>query len=129
MANKARGEIELKIGDKEYNVRPTMQLIAELEDEFDGLLSFAHRIQNSEWKLTEIVKFLYMLLDSTGKGPDYDDLAEEVLAGGVVNYVEPVITFLAYALSGSISVTSQHSSNEEKKEDPKGEEQAQTANA
>ena len=123
MSQTARGDLKLKIGERVCKVRPSLNLIAELEDEFNGLLSFAHRLQDGEWKMMEVVSFLNMLLDAAGKKEEKDALAEEILEKGVIHYIEPIITFLTFVLSGHMMATQEQSSGD----NAMGEDQARNA--
>lgn len=102
MANPLRGEVEMEIAGKSYTLRPTLGLLAEIESEFGGLLAFGRRLENSEWKVTEIVRLAHLLIKYQPGVPDEITLGNVMIRDGVFRYVPKLLAFLTLALTGEI---------------------------
>lgn len=109
MVNKARGEIALTIADKTYAIRPTFSLIAELEDQFNSLMDIGQKLESGDWRITDLVRLLHMMLESTDQDtPDLDTIAQAVLEQGATHFVAPVYEFLTLALIGTLPEPAEH---------------------
>ena len=73
MANKRRGEIDFKVGDKTYTLCMTLGAMAELEDvfELDSITDLSKVFKADKFKVGDLIKLLGALL--RGGGHDIED--------------------------------------------------------
>ena len=101
MANKQRGEMALKLGPKKYVLRPSFQLLCEIEEALDvGLITFARRLMAGEFGVREIAT-VFAVAVRDQDGPDTEETGKLIIQDGVAGYVGTLTDFLTTALSGN----------------------------
>lgn len=121
MANKERGEIDVKIGDKEFTLTPTFELAAQIEDRFNcGIAQLYQRFSGTDWRLTEMVDFLHLVIGKKNVGKT--ELQRGVF-GQSVELRLVVIAFLMNLLTGGRPV-SEVLGDDDESEEPEGNDKA-----
>lgn len=102
MANKQRGEVEIRLGGETLVLRPTFHALCEIESKAGaGLITIAKKLRNSEAGLKEITAIIWAGM----KGADinkysFEQAGEEVVREGLTVLMPIAAEFLAAALSG-----------------------------
>lgn len=99
MTNPYRGEVTFTIDEEDYTVRPTFQIIAEMEAQFGGIMPMAKRIAGGDFTVTEIVGVILIALKGQKGAPKPQALQELIFDEGATNFLIPISTFLANALT------------------------------
>ena len=101
MANKQRGEMALNLGPKKYVLRPSFQLLCEIEEALGvGLITFARRLMAGEFGVREIAT-VFAVAVRDQDGPDTEETGKLIVQDGVAQYVGTLTEFLTTALSGN----------------------------
>ncbi|MBW1784664.1 MAG: hypothetical protein JRL30_28450 [Deltaproteobacteria bacterium] len=98
--NKVRGDLELAFCGKKYKIKPTMDLLCELEDAVGGLVPFAVSLHANNFKTGDLVNFLVILFGQAGKSRD--EVFEGIMNDGQSDYLVSAIEFLTYSMSGRL---------------------------
>ena len=99
MPNPHRGEVTFTVNGEDYTVRPTFQVIAEIENQFGGIMPLAKRMAAGDFTITEIVGVMLIALRGVKDAPKSALLQEKIFEEGVTNFLNPVASFLANALT------------------------------
>ncbi len=99
MPNPYRGEVTFTIDGEDYTVRPTFQIIAEIESQYGGIMPLAKRIASGDFTITEIVGVILIALKGQKGAPKPQELQELIFEEGATNFLVPISTFLANALT------------------------------
>lgn len=104
--NLARGESVIELAGARYIVRPSMQMLAELEGQVGGVPSLFRRIPAGEYRFTEIAAAVAVMLNhATNKrrGDEWtpEEVGEQMLADGLPRFAGLVVAVLTTALTGS----------------------------
>lgn len=81
-----------------YKVTPDFALICDIEDELGGIAGLAARFSKGEWKISELVTLIHMLLQAAGRTDDYKELGDAILSEGVESHVVSVSRFFSVIL-------------------------------
>lgn len=97
MANRNRGEMEVKLGDRIYTLKASFEAICELEDRLDkGLPELLVRIgQRSRFGIKELAAIFHCGLLGQPKAPNFDEVGRLVLASKMAALQTPAYLFLA----------------------------------
>ena len=98
--NKTRGEIKIHFDGKDHVIKPTISMIAELEDAVGGLFAFAASIESLRFKSTDLIKFLTIILRDAGY--DEEQVFNAIMDDGQQQYVVCAVHFLRSALAGRL---------------------------
>jgi hypothetical protein len=106
MANAVVGEILLKIGDREFTLRPSFNGLAEIESRADcGILQLAKHISEGGIRIKFLVAMIYGGI--VGATPDrqkpeitYDELGELVIKNNYISLVPEVVKWFGAAIVG-----------------------------
>lgn len=83
-----------------YKVTPDFALVCDIEDELGGIAGLAARFSKGEWKVSELVTLVHMLLQAAGRTDDYRELGNAILSEGVDGHVASVSRFFGLILAG-----------------------------
>ena len=103
MANKHRGEVELKLGGESYVLRPEFGVVAEIEDKLGtSILTVGKKLEATNFTASELLSFIEAFLKASGHEVDPEAIAEGITESGVLNVTAPLIGFItAYAFGGT----------------------------
>lgn len=99
-ANRKRGEFEIHLRGETYVVRPTMTLLALLEEKFGTLWQLGEKISTGALSVTALVSLLHFLV-SQGRenAPSADDIFDDIMKNGAAAQLAAVAAFLTDILS------------------------------
>lgn len=101
MANKIRGEVEIKLGGESVILRPAFHGLAELEDRAGkGLLGIAVDLSKQNLGIKTIVAIIFGGMVGAGSKRSFEEIAELVVKEGAFNYIRPCMEFLNLAVQG-----------------------------
>jgi hypothetical protein len=97
MANRRRGEVALRLGDKQYVLCLTLGALAELEEAFgvEDLMALAERFGTGRLSSRDLVRLLAVALQGGGHEVSDTDVASLPLSEGI----EPVASAIADLLA------------------------------
>lgn len=87
-------KITLGFDNRIFLVEPDMRLICEIEDELGSIAALAEKFSRQEWKVTELVSLIHMLLAQAGQEIDYRILGNRMMKEGLAGYVSIALSFL-----------------------------------
>ncbi|MGE0270297.1 MAG: gene transfer agent family protein [Alphaproteobacteria bacterium] len=98
--NKYRGEVSIDLGGREYILRPTFEVLVEIEERLGiGLLAIARKFMNREYGIRDVS--IIIAAGIKGGGQKIPENLGEVLATtGVLPFHEKLEKFIAGSLSG-----------------------------
>lgn len=105
MANRVRGELEVKIVGKLVKLVPSWEGIAEVEDKAGvGVIGLAFRFQNNDIGFKNMCALIWGGMVGSGERPfeNYRELCEAVRKTGLVKFVKPVSQFLSECVAGDV---------------------------
>ncbi len=95
MANKARGEVTLKLGGETYVLVPSFGVIAEIEDELDtNMFKLGARVDQLDFNAKDLVRTVQAILKANGHEVAEDRLAEAIAEEGAGPVLVPLIAFI-----------------------------------
>jgi hypothetical protein len=96
MANRHRGEIEVRLGGKAYTLCLTLGALAELEHSFGGLdlLAIAERFEGGRISASDAVKVVGAGLRGAGNQVSDDDVKQMTAEGGAAGFMKIVAELL-----------------------------------
>jgi hypothetical protein len=105
MANKHRGEVEIRLAGKAYVMAPTWEAIAEIEQSTGrGIVELANRFIQQRYGLVEMAAVVFAGIKAGNNEflakPTLEGTGRMILLDGVANFAAPVTLFLANVLSG-----------------------------
>ena len=102
MANKQRGEVEVRLGGRTWTMRPTFQAIAEIEDRTGlGMVELVVRFSDGRFGVTHMTAVIWAGIHAAhDDAPDFDEVGEMVVKHGIQRLAVAVGAFLATVLSG-----------------------------
>jgi hypothetical protein len=105
MANKHRGEVEVRLAGKPYVMAPTWEAIAEIEQSTGrGIVELANRFIQQRYGLVEMAAVVFAGIKAGDNEfiakPTLEGTGRMILQAGVANFAAPVTLFLANVLSG-----------------------------
>ena len=101
--NKARGEITLTLGGRDWVLRPTFQALCEIESELgDGLIALVRRLAQGSVGVRDVAVIVHAGIKAVEKKPpSYDKVGQMVIEAGIVGLLGPLGEFLGAAFSDS----------------------------
>jgi len=113
MANPLKGEIDLKLGEKTYKCRLTIDALVRIEDELDkGILELATAIAEAKVRIRTLIVVLRNAL--RGGGNDFDDKK----IGSIIASVGIVVASTEVAKLLVATLSDQDSDEQDKKKEP-----------
>lgn len=98
--NKYRGEVSIKLGEREYVLRPTFEALVEIEERLgSGLVLIARRFANREFGIRDVACIIAAGIKGAG-GKVPENIGELIAKAGILPYAETIVLFLTGALSG-----------------------------
>jgi hypothetical protein len=92
--------VQIRFDHKIYTIAPEMGIIADIEDELSGVALLLQKFSHQEWKVSELVTVVQMLLQAAGQTVDYRLLGNQMIADGLGQYLSAVVAFLRLVLGG-----------------------------
>lgn len=101
MANKARGEIGVRLNGVDYTLRPSFSALCELEDRA-GLtfLELAQRIAEQKISVKLVPSIIYAGIIGAGQEADFDEIADACIDEGFLNLMPACMAFMENAVKG-----------------------------
>mgnify|MGYP003147944899 FL=1 len=100
MANPMKGQIKVKLGDKEYNARLTIDAIMQIEDAVGcGIIKLATKMADADIRMSDVVTVLLYALRGGGKDFQESDIKKIVQNTGIVESTAAMSTLIAQSLS------------------------------
>lgn len=97
-ANAERGEVDIRIGEQDFVLRPSFAALAKIEAECGPLMVLARRLSAAEFGVRDIVSIItHTIVDKSAA-----NLAERIVAAGIVQFAVPCARLVAGALSGGV---------------------------
>lgn len=98
MANALRGQVQMKLGDKTYVLKPTFEVLATLETELGrSIFAIITDLSNPRTsKVSDVAKVIYIASGSTGK---LSEIGGELMSYGATSVLKDVFEFLTRALA------------------------------
>ncbi len=90
--------VPLCLGDRVYTVRPDFNTVREIEDELGSLSALHDSFSCNQWKVSELVTLIHMLLQAAGKTVDFVSLGNTMIGEGLDRYLTAARSFLHLAL-------------------------------
>ena len=108
MANKARGEVTVSIGEESYTLRPTFEAMEQIEDKLKlGIPELVDKFSRGEVQIREVVTILHegIVAQSGGKRHEVlsrSELGAQVLSAGLMGIIKQpaMIRFLLHGIAG-----------------------------
>lgn len=75
--------LRIRIGGVQHAVRPDMSLLLQIEQELGALPALAQTFRGQGWHVADLVSLLHIILQHSGKTPDYLVLGNLVLQNGL----------------------------------------------
>ncbi len=99
--NKARGEITLSLGGRDWVLRPTFQALCEIESALgEGLIALVRRLAQGSVGVRDVAVIVHAGIKAADKKPpSYDTVGEMVIEAGIVGLLGPLGEFLGAAFS------------------------------
>ncbi len=94
MANPARKEVELTLGDSTFIVRPTFKKMSEIEARFGPGIPLLNRMAACNMSVTEIATLLNVMIRDEPGAPKQKDLNEIVFDAGALSLLGPIGEFI-----------------------------------
>ena len=100
MANKLKGEITLKLGEKDYKARLTIDAIMQIEDACGcGIIKLATKMGEADIRMSEIVNVLTPTLRGGGNDVQQKDVLKIIEDVGIVKATYTVANLLTKSLT------------------------------
>ena len=101
--NKARGEVTLSLGGRDWVLRPTFQALCEIESELgEGLIALVRRLAQGSVGVRDVAVIVHAGIKAVEKKPpSYDTVGQMVIEAGIVGLLGPLGEFLGAAFSDS----------------------------
>jgi len=100
MANPMKGQIKVKLGDKEYNARLTIDAIMQIEDAVGcGIIKLATKMAEADIRMSDVVTVLLYALRGGGKDLQENDVKKIVQKTGIVESTTAVANLIAQSLT------------------------------
>jgi len=102
MANPMKGQIKVKLGDKEYNARLTIDAIMQIEDAVGcGIIKLATKMADADIRMSDVVTVLLFALRGGGKDLQESDIKKIVQNTGIVESTAAMSSLIVQTLSTS----------------------------
>ena len=86
--------IALQFKNNIYTIKPTMQLVGDIEYELGSIKNLQFRLLHDLWKISDVVSLVHMMLASAGKTVDYAVLGDSMLQDGMEKYKAQALNVL-----------------------------------
>jgi hypothetical protein len=97
--NTLRGEASLRIGDRDWLLRPSFENLVAAEEELGSLFALVERASSGSLSLSEITALLWHCLPADDR-PAREQVGATIMAMGLVQATAPVRAILAQVLQG-----------------------------
>ena len=102
MANKARGEVELVLGEETYVLVPSFGAVCEIEDKIgSNIFNIGRRLALTEIRGRDLLDFAHACVTQAGHEVDKAQLGERIVEAGTHAVITTLAEFCAnYAFAG-----------------------------
>ena len=90
--------IPLRFKNRVYIICPDFRFVHEIEDELGGIPALQERMSQKDWKISELVALIHMMLQTAGETVDYLLLGNLMLKEGLDRYLAAARSFLQLVL-------------------------------
>lgn len=111
MANKFRREVAFVLDGHEYNVRPTLTKISNIEANFGPALAVARKLGNGEMGLRDITALVTLILEGVPGAPPRKQVPDLVFNDGAYSFAGPIVDFIVAAINTDEPATEDASGN------------------
>ncbi len=103
MANRARGEVTLRLGGEAYGLCPTFGAVCEIEDAIGvSLYDIGRRLENGDITARDLVAFAQACLASAGHPVERERLGAMIVEAGTHTAIAALLAFCRnYAFGGA----------------------------
>lgn len=103
MANRARGEVTLRLGGETYVLCPTFGAVCEIEDAIGAsLYDIGRRLENAQITARDLVAFAHACVTSAGYPVERDRLGDMIVESGTHTVIAVLLTYCRnYAFGGA----------------------------
>ena len=99
MTNPLKGQVEVKLGDKSYNARLTIEAIIGIEETLNiGLLKLAQQMSTGDVRIGQVVGVLLPALRGGGNDLQHADVVKLVQDAGIIQSTTVVANLIAQSL-------------------------------
>ena len=99
MTNPLKGQVEVKLGDKSYNARLTIEAIIGIEETLNiGLLKLAQQMSTGDVRIGQVVGVLLPALRGGGNNLQHADVVKLVQDAGIIQSTTVVANLIAQSL-------------------------------
>ena len=100
MTNPLKGEIDLKLGNKSYKARLTIDAIIQIETSVGcGIIKLAQKMSDGDIRLTDLITVLTMSLRGGANDVDEKKVSKIMQQVGIVEATRAVAELIAKSLS------------------------------
>lgn len=99
-ANPMRGEVELKLGEKAFLLRPTFEALVRIEQELGSLFSIVERATTGNVTLKDIVTVIWSCAEAGGSDLEREEFGRLIAESGVAQATSAFRSILTIALAG-----------------------------
>ena len=98
MANALRGQVTIKLGDKEFLLKPEFEVLANLENAL-GRSIYGIITDLSNFKTSKLGDIALVIFIASGKKEKYNDIGKLIMSVGIHSVVAEVLKFLTDAVA------------------------------
>lgn len=102
LPNKQRNELVIKLGDKEFLVKPTFNFIVAIEEYFDLPMTsiVLDRLRSGRVKAHELATIVAAGVEGAGGKVDLEEIQEAIFDAGTLRATESISELLVTCFSG-----------------------------
>jgi|GEM_PF-6981432 len=86
--------IAINFDSKSYYVEPKFEVICEIEEELGATPELLVKFTRDQWKVSELVTLMHIILSYAGKTVDYVELGNSMMTEGLAVYLNFANKFL-----------------------------------
>lgn len=86
--------ISINFDGKAYYIEPKFEIVCEIEEELGASSELMSRFARDQWKVSELVTLVHIILQYAGRTVDYVDLGNSMIEAGLGSYINFANRFL-----------------------------------
>lgn len=98
MSNPSRGEVTVKVGEREFTLRPTFQYIREIESAIGSIFQLARRLGDGSLGINDMATIIWLGIRKEEPKIRVDDVGDAIVANGSMDYLSAITMFLNNAI-------------------------------
>jgi hypothetical protein len=112
------GKFQVKLFDRERDIKCSFGAVERLESihfKPRSIMQVLNDAVNGNFYLNDVVNVIYEGLKANGDTRiSYNEIGEEVIKNGMVNYASTIVEFLTYGISGETDITTEKDTSKKK---------------